>query len=77
MWYTDRGRGKKTWKEESFLPERSLNKGLYLTPVSRQVLVVLYTQLQWWHVTLELCVLTCLLTQAEIVMLEVCRDIKT
>lgn len=52
-------------------------KSLYLTPVSRLVLWVLYIAGGVVACNLELCVLTCLLTQAEIVMLEVCRDIET
>lgn len=54
-------------------------KSLYLTPVSRLVLWVLYITGAVVECNLELCacVLTCLLTQAEIVMLEVCADIKT
>jgi len=52
-------------------------KSLYLTPVSRPVLWVLYGAVAAVACNLELCALTCLLTQAEIVMFEVCRDIKT
>ena len=56
-------------------------KRLYLTPVSEMVLWVFYItgEVVGWNreLRVHMCVLTCLLTQAEIVMLEVCPDIKT